>query len=138
MESAGGAAALVGLSLELPVRDAGAAARARAAGELALAEAELATIQRGVEADVASALEVYRHLAEAAPAAGPGLAERGAEVASIAGMAYREGAATLMELLDARRAHADARAAAATRAAELAIAQIELARALGTPIEEGI
>lgn len=138
MESAGGAAALVGLSLELPVRDAGAAARARAAGELALAEAELATIQRGVEAEVASALEVYRHLAEAAPAAGPGLAERGAEVASIAGMAYREGAATLMELLDARRAHADARAAAATRAAELAIAQIELARALGTPIEEGI
>src|SRR5690606_29537090 len=46
MESAGGTAAVVALSLELPVRDAGAAARMRAAGELAVAEAELAAIQR--------------------------------------------------------------------------------------------
>jgi outer membrane protein TolC len=93
-------------------------------------------MQRGIEAEVASAIEVYRRLMEAAPAGEPDLAERGAEVAAIAEMAYREGAATLVELLDARRAHADARAAAATRAAELALARIELARALGAPLEE--
>lgn len=137
MESAGQGAAIVGLSVELPVRDLGAGARARSAGELAIAEAELISIQQRVESEVASALEVYRRLMEV-PSDGVGLAEQGAEVAAIAEMAYREGAVTLVELLDARRAHAEARAAAATRAAELAIARIELARVLGSPMEEGI
>ncbi len=136
MESVSGTSAVVALSVELPVRNLGAATRARAAGELALAEAQMAAMQRGIEAEVASALEVYRRLMEGAPTGEPDLAERGAEVAAIAEMAYREGAATLVELLDARRAHADARSAAATRAAELALARIELARALGAPLEE--
>jgi len=138
METAGVGAAILALSVELPVRDQGAAARARAAGELALAEAELAAVRRGVEAEVASALELYRRLVEGVPAEGIGLAERGAEVAAIAGLAYREGAATLLELLDARRAHAEARVAAATRATEVAAARIDLARALGMSIREGI
>lgn len=137
MESAGRAAAIVAVSVELPIRDLGAGARARAGAELALAEAELSAVRLRIEAEVAAALDVYRRLMEAAPSDGVDLIAQGAQVAAIAEMAYREGAATLVELLDARRAHAEARAAAATRAAEVAIARIELARVLGSPIEEG-
>jgi outer membrane protein TolC len=82
-------------------------------------------------------MEVYRRLVEAFPAESVALSERGAEVARIAGTAYREGAISLVELLDARRAHADARATASTWAVELAMARIELFRALGAPIVEG-
>ena len=137
MESAGRAAAIVAVSVELPIRDLGAGARARAGAELALAEAELSAVRLRIEAEVAAALDVYRRLMEAVPSDGADLIAQGAQVAAIAEMAYREGAATLVELLDARRAHAEARAAAATRAAEVAIARIELARVLGSPIEEG-
>lgn len=137
METAGRAAAVLALTIELPVRDRGTGARERARGELALAEAELEAVRRRVEGEVASALDTYRRLVEAAPMESAALAERGAEVARIAGTAYREGVVSLVELLDAQRAHADARVTAATWAAELAMARIELFRALGAPIEEG-
>jgi cobalt-zinc-cadmium efflux system outer membrane protein len=138
MQTAGRGAALVGIAIELPLRDRGAAARERARGEQALAEAELEVARGRVAAEVAAAIEVYVRLVEAAPAESFALAERGAEVARIAGTAYREGAVSLMELLDAQRAHADARTTAATWAAELAMARIELCRALGAPIEEAL
>jgi outer membrane protein TolC len=138
MQTAGRGAALVGIAIELPLRDRGAAARERARGEQALAEAELEVARGRVAAEVAAAIEVCVRLVEAAPAESFALAERGAEVARIAGTAYREGAVSLMELLDAQRAHADARTTAATWAAELAMARIELCRALGAPIEEAL
>ena len=138
MQSVGRAAAVIALSVELPVRDQGTAARARARGELALAEAELEATRRRVEAEVAEALAAYRQLAGAFPAESAALAERGAEVARIAAAAYREGAVSLVELLDAQRAHTSARASAATWSTELALARIELVRALGAPIEEAL
>ncbi|MBX6364059.1 MAG: TolC family protein [Gemmatimonadetes bacterium] len=130
------AGAVVGFAVGLPLRDRGEAARARARAEVAIAEAELAAVRRRVEAEVASALDVYRRLLEAAPAERADLAARGAEIARIAQAAYREGAISQVEVLDAQRAHADARATAAAWAAELAIARIELNHALGAPIDE--
>jgi cobalt-zinc-cadmium efflux system outer membrane protein len=138
METAGRGAAIVALSFELPLLDRGTATRARARGELALAEAELEATRRRVEAEVATALDVYQRLLDACPEETMALAEQGGEVAAVADVAYREGAITLVELLDARRARADARATAATWAAELALARIDLQRALGVPIGEGI
>lgn len=138
MESAGRTAAVLALSVELPIRNQGAAARERARGDLALAEAELQAMRRSVEAEVEGALAAYRRLAAAFPAESSALAAQGAEVAGIAGTAYREGAISLVELLDAQRAHANARATAATWAAELALARIELVRSLGAPIEEAL
>lgn len=131
-----GAGAVVGLAVGLPLRDRGVAARDRARAEAAIAEAELAAVRRRVEAEVAAALDVYRRLLDAAPAERADLAARGAEIARIAQAAYREGAISQVEVLDAQRAHADARATAAAWAAELAIARIELNHALGARIEE--
>src|SRR5690606_14656697 len=74
MESAGRAAAVLALSVELPIRDQGAAARGRARGELALAEAELEATRRRVMAEVEGALAAYRRLAEAFPAESAALA----------------------------------------------------------------
>jgi outer membrane protein TolC len=87
---------------------------------------------------VTSSLRAIAQLRDLQPPGTPALAERGDDIASIARAAYREGALTLVELLDAERARADARASAATWAAELAVAQIELNRALGAPIDEGL
>ena len=46
-------------------------------------------------------------------------------------LAYQEGAATLLELLDAVRSRGDVRAAALRWAAELRLARVELDRAVG-------
>jgi len=138
MQVPGGRAAIVALSFEVPVRNTGAASRERARGELSLAEAELSAVRRTVEAEVASALNTYQQLLAAELPEKASLTEQGAELAAIAAMAYREGALTLIELLDTQRAQAAARVAAATRAAELAVAGIELARALGAPFEESL
>ncbi|HEY9429686.1 MAG TPA: hypothetical protein VIR34_21165, partial [Gemmatimonadaceae bacterium] len=89
-------------------------------------------------AEAAGSLRAYRELFAARPAGIATLSEGGAEVARIAEASYREGAITLMELLDAERAHADLRAALARWSADVALARMEVNRALGAPIEEGL
>ena len=83
-------------------------------------------------------MRAYGELLAARPAGAGALYEGGAEVARIADASYREGAITLMELLDAERANADLRAALARWTADVALARMEVNRALGAPIEEGL
>lgn len=137
-QTGGVTSGIVAIAIGLPLRDRGDAGRARARGELTLAEAELRRERDAITADVTSSLRAIAQLRDLQPPGTPALAERGDDIASIARAAYREGALTLVELLDAERARADARASAATWAAELAVAQIELNRALGAPIDEGL
>lgn len=136
--TAGSTSGVVALAVPLPLRNRNEAGRERARGELLLAEAELQRARERVRGEVAASLTAVVRLREARGAGSDALAERGDEIARIAGAAYREGAITLTELLDAERARADARASAVAWAAELATARIELNRALGAPIDEGL
>lgn len=126
------------ISVALPIFDRGSGARQRARGEQQVAEAELRSVRDRVRAEAAGSLRAYRELLAVRPAGTAALAEGGAEVARIAEASYREGAITLMELLDAERAHADFRAALARWTADVALARMEVNRALGAPIEEGL
>jgi outer membrane protein TolC len=129
----------------LPFFDRNSGNRQRAQGELLIAQSELRAAESGVSAEIVSAVRAYRALVEsyagsvgAAVADGNGLHDlerRGDSVATIAAVAYREGAIPLFELLDAERARTDVRASALRAAAELHMARIDLLRALGLPID---
>jgi outer membrane protein, heavy metal efflux system len=62
-------------------------------------------------------------------------AQRGRDVATIARVAYREGQASLVELLDAERASADALFAHIRWVADAWLARLELERALGVRLD---
>lgn len=126
------------ISIGLPIFDQGNGTRQRARGEQQVAEAELRSVRDRIRAEAAGSLRAYREILSARPPGAASLAQGGAEVARIAEASYREGAITLMELLDAERAHADLRAALARWSAEVALARLEVNRALGAPLEEGI
>jgi cobalt-zinc-cadmium efflux system outer membrane protein len=126
------------ISIGLPIFDRASGARQRARGEQQVAEAELRTERDRLRSDVSGSLLAYRELFAARPAGAAALADGGSEVARIAEASYREGAISLMELLDAERAHADFRAALARWSADVALARMEVNRALGAPIEEGL
>ena len=129
---------VVAVSIGLPTFDRGSGARQRARGEQQVAEAELRSARDRIVAEASGSLRAYRELFAARPAGTASLAEGGAEVARIAEASYREGAITLMELLDAERAHAELKASFARWSADVALARMEVNRALGAPIEEGL
>jgi outer membrane protein TolC len=126
------------ISIGLPIFDQGSGARQRARGEQQVAEAELRSVHDRVFAEAAGSLRAYREVVSARPPGTVALVQAGAQVARIAEASYREGAITLTELLDAERAHADFRAALARWSAEVALTRMQLNRALGAPIEEGL
>ncbi len=126
------------ISIGLPIFDRGSGARQQARAEQQIAEAELRSTHDRVAAEVAGSVRAYKELFAARPAGARDLHEGGAEVARIAETSYREGAITLLELLDAERANAELRAALARWSADVALARMEVNRALGAPIEEGL
>lgn len=136
-QTAGATGAIIALATPVPLFDRNGPARQTASGEVEMAAAELRRTENAIRAEVVAAIEGYRHLLDARLTAAP-IAERGTDVAGIADAAYREGAITLTELLDAQRVAASARSLEVTWAAEIAIARIELNRSLGAPIQEGL
>jgi cobalt-zinc-cadmium efflux system outer membrane protein len=132
--TAGYATRTLGLALPLPILDSNAGARQRATGELRMAEAELRTAELAARADAAASLGAYQELLAARSSGVDSLAARAEDVARIIEAAYGEGAASLLEVLEARRARADARAAALRWAVELRLARLDLDRALGAPL----
>ena len=85
---------------------------------------------RVVKGGVLSALHHYLEVQSAALNAGT-FDARGADVARIARLSYREGHITLTELLDAERAAADAMQAQLRWAGDAWMARLELERSLG-------
>jgi cobalt-zinc-cadmium efflux system outer membrane protein len=136
--TAGYATRVIGVAVPLPLFDRNAGARAAAAGELRLAEAELATMERAVRAEVAAATDALRALLDPTVPRADSLAAHAEEVARIADAAYAAGGGSLLELLDARRARAEAVAAALRWTAELRLARLELNRALGAPLLDAL
>ncbi len=125
----------IGLAIPFPIFNRNDGARQRAGGELAEATAWYDDVTIGVRADAMAALTAYQAIrATAADAAS--FAQRGREVADIARVAYREGHASLVELLDAERASADALSAHIRWIADAWMARLEFERALGVRLDD--
>lgn len=138
MQSAGFTGRTVGVAVPLPLLDRNAGGRARAAGALRVAEAELRAAENAARAEADGAVAGLSALLAADGPGADSLAARAAAVARIAEAAYADGGVTLLELLDARRAHADALAAALRWGAELRLARLELNRAIGAPLTDSL
>lgn len=125
----------VGVALPLPLFNRNAGARQRARGELAEAEAARADAEGAVVGGVHAAWLAYRQL-RATAASASAFGARGAAIAASARVAYREGHASLLELLDAERAAVEAVRSALGFAAEAWAVRLELERALGARLDQ--
>jgi cobalt-zinc-cadmium efflux system outer membrane protein len=135
-QTAGLNTGVVGVLVPLPLFSRNEGMRERARGESLVAGAELRDAELRVHAEVSAALQAIAALREAQAAGAAGVDERAAEVAQIAEGAYREGAISLMELVEAQRARAESRATALRWTVELHLAVLEFNRALGAPLLE--
>lgn len=130
-QTAGFSTRVVGVSVPVPLLNRNTAARERAAADLDLVKADRRAMEDAVRAGVIQALESCTALLASRPADVDSLVARASEVARIAEAAYAAGGGSLLELLDARRAHLDAMTAALRWTADLRLARLELRRALG-------
>jgi cobalt-zinc-cadmium efflux system outer membrane protein len=130
-QTAGYTTRVIGVAVPLPLFDRNSAARDRAAAELDLAQAELRALEQMVRAQVTAALDSYRALLLARPAAVDSLVTRATEVARIADAAYAAGGGSLLELLDARRVRSETLAAVFRWVADVHVAHVDLLRAIG-------
>lgn len=128
-----GAEILVGtVTLELPVSNRNQAGRGVAAARLFKAVAELAAVERRVQAEVRLAVERSRDAAEAV-AAYEGEAIQSADAnLTLAGTAYEAGKIGIAELLLIRRGAVEARREHVEALLEAREAEAELARAVGS------
>jgi biopolymer transport protein TolR len=110
--------------------------RERSAGELLIASADRRATELRVSNDVRAAIEAAQALDAGTRGFDAGFVARAAVVAEAAEASYREGAASLVELLDAFRAAADARAAFVRGTLDRALARLDLRRAMGAPAVE--
>lgn len=134
--TSGFATRLIGVQVPVPVFSWNGGNRERAAGERAIADATLRDVQLRVSGEASAAAEAYAAQRRAASVALPGMAARAGDVAAAAEASYREGVASIVELIDALRAAYDARVAALHGMADLALAHLDLLRATGAPIPE--
>jgi cobalt-zinc-cadmium efflux system outer membrane protein len=96
------------LTLPVPVFDSGRIAAVRAGADRQRTAVERQILERRVRADVKAAIARERAAREAVVGHGRGLAERAIELRRIAKLAYDEGEAGILELLDAHRTSLEA------------------------------
>ena len=102
---------VAGLSLPLPLFDQNRGEVQRASGERTALEQELVWRERQVAAEVAASYEAARVLREQRARLSPSFIARAEMSRRIALAAYREGAVSLLQVIDASRTLADARLA---------------------------
>jgi len=125
-------AAVLGLSIPLPLFNTGSAELARSRAELDRAEAERAMVSRDAEQAAIDALaEVADTQAAALAANGPAL-DAASEAARIARIGYAEGKFSQLDLIEAERSLAETRATAIDALAALHEARARLARLQGS------
>lgn len=124
----GDAALVGGISMPLPIFDRNQGSIASARANVRAAEANLATARTSARAQATTA-RVNLEAATARVAALEGAAvPEAAEAARLAEISYREGRASLLELLDAREAHRTSQLALIEAHEAQALAAAELAR----------
>jgi outer membrane protein TolC len=126
----------LGLAVPIPLFHRNGGARERSAGVLRDADAMARTTALAVDAEVRAAHDALRRLRALGASAQQAPADADV-IADAARVAYAEGHMTLLELLDAQRAAADARTLARQYAADLLLARLTLARAVGAPLLPG-
>lgn len=134
--SGGDRGATMSVGFSFPLLDRNGPARQVARGELLQARAALRETELAIRAQVAAAAASYERLHASLSPLASNVGTRGADVAQIVQAAYREGGATLFELLDAQRAAADLDAAALRWITDLQVARLDLLQALGDPLPE--
>lgn len=120
-------------SVELPVFDRNEAGIARAASELAVLERTREAVHAELGQRIRAAIDRARLAADAARLARESLLPQALHAARLAQRAFDLGDTTLLPLLDAERAAAQARAASTAAALQAVLATSELERALGGP-----
>ena len=125
----------IGFAMPFPLFNRNDAARQRARGEYAEAQALRDDMLNQIQGTVSAAWRAYVASRGATQAAAT-FGARGREIARIARVAYREGHATLTELLDAERAATDAMNAHLRWASDAWLARLELERALGARLDD--
>jgi len=124
----------IGFAMPFPLFNRNDAARQRARGEYAEAQTLRDDMLNEIQGGASAAWRAYVTSREAAEAAST-FDARGREIARIARVAYREGHATLTELLDAERAATDAMNTHLRWAADAWLARLEFERALGARLD---
>lgn len=127
---------LFGVMVTAPVFNTNGGNRERAAGEWLMADAERRAIERRATTEVRAALLAAQLIDDGTAGFDATFVARADVVAAAAEAAYREGAASLVELLDAFRAAADARTARVRGLHDRALARLDLRRAMGAPAVE--
>lgn len=119
---------VLGVSVSLPLFDAGAREAARWSAERTRVEQDRIALAQQVRAEIAGASDVLalRRAAAAGDQEGPA-----DELMRIAEVAYREGDASILELLDALRTAARARTRSVEIRLHVRLAQVALERAVG-------
>ncbi len=115
---------LIGVLVPLPLFNRNDGPRERTRGEFLLARAAHLDAEWRARGDVAAAAAAWSGVIAAARDGATTLDARATEVAAIAEAAYREGATSFLELLEAQRARADARATAARWAHDAQLARL--------------
>ena len=130
----GFATGLLGVMVPLPMFSRNEGPRQRALGESGMARAELRDAENRARGEVNAAWLVWEAIRDAGRNGAATLDSRAGEIASIAEASYREGAISLIELIEAQRTRVETRAAAARWMADLQLAELELRRATGAPL----
>ncbi|MFN5154626.1 MAG: TolC family protein, partial [Gemmatimonadota bacterium] len=134
--TAGFETSLFGVTLTAPLLNTNAGNRERTAGEWLRAEAERRATELRVTTEVHAALEAARVIDAGTRDFDARFVARADLVAGAAQAAYQEGAASLVELVDAFRAAAEARTAQVRGTLDRALARLDLRRAIGAPALE--
>jgi cobalt-zinc-cadmium efflux system outer membrane protein len=134
--TAGLSTTVVGLTIAAPLLNANGGNRERSAGEWLLASADRRATELRVANDVRASYVSAALIDDATRGFDDSFIARATVVADAAEASYREGAASLLELLDAFRAAADARAAFVRGTLDRALVRLELRRAMGAPAVE--
>lgn len=134
--TAGLSTTVVGLTIAAPLLNANGGNRERSAGEWLLASADRRATELRVVNEVRASFVSAALIDDATSGFDAAFIARATVVADAAEASYREGAASLLELLDAFRAAADARAAFVRGTLDRALVRLELRRAMGAPAVE--
>ena len=129
--TAGTNAMVGGVSVTVPLFDRNHGEIQRATGEQLAAEQEVRWLERTISSEIEGAYQVAERLTARVTAVQPTLPARAEESLRIALAAYQEGAATLLQVLDASRALTDARLAVARLVAAASESVFELGMAAG-------
>lgn len=134
--TAGFSAATFGVILTPPLMNSNGGARERATGEWLMADAARRALEIRVAGEVRAAYDAVQAMDSLAFRSDASSALRADAIAAAAEAAYREGAATLTETLEALRAVADVREATLRALADRHLIRLELRRAMGAPVLE--